>query len=427
MATRTTLSAVLAALAFCLSASPVCAAKKAFVVGIDQYQHLDQLTHSINDANDVAQQLRAFGYDSVVLTNAADVTRTGFLLAWQKLLNGLKEGDDVVFFYSGHGVEVQGTNYLVPIDTPSADDLGGSDILKQVLISLPDLLDALNKKSLNGIVWILDACRNNPFNTGGKSLGGPVGLAGMPGPAGTFILYSAGVGQTALDHLPSDPPSERNSVYTRVLLQMLPTYQQAPVWDLAHDIKPKVLQLAKPHDQLPAYYDQLESAWCFVTCRVQPLQTSFQTTSIKIDKPSTPQIVTALQDENLAAVLDRKEPNAVFLGRKSAAETCADSSGVNFPFGCFLLRALLPRQSAEATEASRKKLIDVPITPQTPVNVRLHLPTVDERGEGNYTCVVQTLTPKSTIKLSGIFEIGYADDTFYWGTVAGEAKDCRDR
>jgi hypothetical protein len=417
---------VVTTLAFFASATVALAAKRAFVVGIDEYQNnIPKLTHSVSDANKIAQQLSAFGYNTVVLTNPDQVTRTAFLKAWQQLLNGLHEGDDVVFFYSGHGVEVQGTNYLVPIDTPNGDDLGGEDILKQVLISFPSLLGDLYKKPLNAIVWILDACRDNPFKTGGKSLGGSGGLAIMEGPAGTFIFYSAGYGQTAMDHLASDPPTEQNSVYTRTLLKLLPVHPNDPVTTLAITVRPLVRDLAKPHDQRPAYYDGLDAPWCFVTCQAQPLQTSFHTATQKIDNPSAHQIVLAVGDQSksLSARYEGKEPNAVFLGKRSAAETCADRVSDNFPFGCDLLRALLPQGSPEVTSERRKRIIGNPLTPQTFVKVRSRAPTVAEKGAGIYTCVVDTLTPKSSVKLSGILEIAYAEDTFFWGTVAGETKN----
>jgi hypothetical protein len=419
--------AIVATLAVCFFTTTSFAAKKAFVVGINDYQSVPRLTHSVSDANKIAQQLSAFGYDTIVLTEPGQVTRTALLKSWQKLLNGLGQGDDVVFFYSGHGVEVQGTNYLVPIDTPNADDLGGEDILKQVLISLPALLSDLNKKPLNGIVWILDACRDNPFTTGGKSLGGSAGLANMEGPAGTFIFFSAGFGQTALDHLASDPPTEQNSIYTRTLLKLLPAHPYDPVTSLAIAVRPLVRDLAKPHDQRPAYYDGLDAPWCFVGCQVHDLETNFQTATAKINSPSTIQIAVAVGDQtkSLAPVANNNAPNAVFLGKLSAAETCAGRIGDNFPFGCDVLRDLLVDGSPEATAAQRKQLIGIPLTPQTYVNVRLHAPTVDANGAGIYSCVVETLTPKSTVTLSGILEIAYAGDSFLWGTIAGDAKKCK--
>jgi hypothetical protein len=405
------------------------AAKKAFVIGIDEYVNVSKLTHSTSDANKIAQQLSAFGYDTTVLSTPNQVTRNAFLKAWQKLLNGLKEGDDVVLFYSGHGVEVQGTNYMVPIDTPTADELGGEESLKQALISFPSLLGDLNKKPLNGIVWILDACRDNPFATGGKSLGGSAGLANMEGPAGTFIFYSAGYGQTALDHLATDPPTEQNSIYTRTLLKLLPVHPNDPINSLAVSIRPLVRDLAKPHDQRPAYYDGLDAPWCFVKCQVKNPQTSFQTATKKINSPSSSQITiaTAIASsiKSLNVTPDPPAPNVVFLGKQSAAKDCDVRTGENFPFGCDVLKSLLPDGSPSATAARRKKFIGVPLVIQTELNVRLHAPTVDNKGDGIYSCVVDTLKPKSTATLSGILEIAYAGDTFFWGTLAAESKKCK--
>jgi hypothetical protein len=404
------------------------AAKKAFVVGINDYENVPKLTHSVSDANKISQQLSAFGYDTITLSEPAQVTRTAFLKAWQKLLNGLREGDDVVFFYSGHGVEVQGANYMVPIDTPNADDLGGEESLKQLLISFPSLLGDLNKKPLNGVIWILDACRDNPFTSGGKSLGGTAGLVNMEGPAGTFIFYSAGYGQTALDHLVTDPPTEQNSVYTRTLLKLLPLQPNDPVTSLAVNIRPMVRDLAKPHDQRPAYYDGLDSPWCFVKCQAKAVQINFQTATKKISSANVSEIAVAISNgtKSISLAPSQSSPNVVFLGKQSAGKNCDGRVGDGYPFGCDLLKALLDNGSPKNAEERRKKIIGSPLTLLTHVNVRLRAPTVDEKGDGIYSCVVDTLAPNSTVTLSGILEIGYAGDTFFWGTIDGEPKKCRE-
>jgi Caspase domain len=416
--------------AFLFGPEAALAAKKAFVVGINNYTNVAKLKTAVNDAKKIADQLSQLGYDATVVTDA-DATRTKLLVSWQRLLNGLKEGDDVVFFYSGHGVEVQGTNYLVPIDTPRADDLGGEDSLKHLLISFPSLLEDLNKKPLNGIVWILDACRDNPFKTAGKSLGGTNGLVNMEGPAGTFIFYSAGFGQTALDYLPNESTTGKNSVYTRTLLNLLPVHSHDPVTTLATTIRPMVRDLARPHDQRPAYYDGMDGPWCFAACNLRGLQTSFQTATKSIISPSNLDVAAAVQDSIVtskslkpAALDDHITPNAVFLGKKSATHDCDGRVSDNFPFGCDLLRKLLSNGPPDAVETQRRQLIGVPLTVQTAVNVRLRAPTVNEKGAGRYTCVVDTLASSSTVTLSGILEIAYAGDTFYWGTLAGDVKGC---
>lgn len=93
-------------------------------------------------------------------------------------------------------------------------------------------------------IFIIDACRDNPFaGSGGRGLGGTRGLARVDAPAGTFILYSAGYQQTALDRL-NDADEEPTSVYTRVLTKKLaePGKQLA---DLAREVRSEVETLAK--------------------------------------------------------------------------------------------------------------------------------------------------------------------------------------
>ena len=250
-----------------IAGEPASADKRALVIGIDDYQNVTKLKNAAYDATKFAEQMNSFGYKTVLLTNEK-ANRQGIILAWQSLLDSLKENDDVVLFYSGHGVEIEGMNYIVPSNSPSGDDLRGAAALKLVLLSLPTMVSDLNKKPLDAMIWILDACRNNPFTTAGRAIGTSGGLVNMEGPPGTFIFYSANFGQTALDRLHNDPPDERNSIYTRTLLRAVKAMPNAPAWDLAREIKPVVRNLASQdaHDQRPAYYDGLDKPWCFVKC-----------------------------------------------------------------------------------------------------------------------------------------------------------------
>jgi hypothetical protein len=114
---------------------------------------------------------------------------------------------------------------------------------------------------------ILDACRDNPFAADGtRSVGGTRGLARVEAPEGTFVMYSAGAGQTALDRL-SDNDDDPNSVFTRSLVPLIRT-KGLGLQDVALKVREQVVELANSagFKQTPAYYDQVIGRFCPAGC-----------------------------------------------------------------------------------------------------------------------------------------------------------------
>jgi hypothetical protein len=140
-------------------------------------------------------------------------------------------------------VQIENDNYLLPIDVPAPDD-GNAELLKSESIRLLTLIDTLGDKGAGARILIIDACRDNPFATGGKrSIGGTRGLANVATAKGTFIMYSAGAGQAALDRL-GDADTEKTSVYTRVLLSRLAN-PSTKLRDLAASVRDDVEKMGK--------------------------------------------------------------------------------------------------------------------------------------------------------------------------------------
>ena len=188
---------LVAVLGFCLlalGASPAAHAAKrvAFVVGIDAYDNLpeqQQLKKAVNDAQAIGEALAGLGYD---VQKADNVGRTDFLRQWQLFLNRLEPGDDAAVFFAGHGVEIDGQNFLLPRDVPRVAS-GEEEVLKGSGLSLAALLDQVRDRHPQIGLYILDACRDNPFVDGkGRGIGGTRGLARVEPPSGTFIMFSAG-------------------------------------------------------------------------------------------------------------------------------------------------------------------------------------------------------------------------------------------
>ena len=121
--------------------------------------------------------------------------------------------------YAGHGVQVKGRNYLLPVDT----EIRGEDEVAAKSADLNELLERLGATKQGINIVILDACRNNPFS-GAEILGPdgrrlkfrgatPAGLAPVEAPLGSMVAFSTAPGGVALDN-----PAERNSLYTKHLL-----------------------------------------------------------------------------------------------------------------------------------------------------------------------------------------------------------------
>jgi formylglycine-generating enzyme required for sulfatase activity len=140
---------------------------------------------------------------------------------------------------------------------------GRDELLRREALSLQEFLADLKEKGTRLNLVILDACRENPFEqVAGRSVGRIRGLAITEPPEGTFIMYSAGAGETALDAL-NDDDRNPNSVYTRHLLPLLKT-PSLTLTDVAEQLRVSVRQIAATvqHRQTPAYYNQVLGRVC---------------------------------------------------------------------------------------------------------------------------------------------------------------------
>jgi uncharacterized caspase-like protein len=141
---------------FVVGILPVRADKRvALVIGNDAYRNMPQLINAKNDAADVGTSLRILGFETIVAT---DLDRTGMNSALDRFSRTASGAHIALVYYSGHGMQFAGTNYLVPIDArlDSADDVS-----RFRLTPLDDVLEAL-KLARGAQVLVLDACRNNP-------------------------------------------------------------------------------------------------------------------------------------------------------------------------------------------------------------------------------------------------------------------------
>jgi formylglycine-generating enzyme required for sulfatase activity len=243
----------------------------AFVVGVGTYDHLpphQQLKNAVNDATDVSSKLRQLGF---TVMGKPNLSRFEFNAQWQDALDVLSAEDTFLLFFSGHGVQIDGQNYLLPRDIPYIR-YGRQSQLTREAISVSGLLADLSMDARTHpkvTVMILDACRDNPLIPPGyKGPATPGGLASMEAPQGTFVMYSAENNATALDRL-SASDEDKNSVYTRALLPLMDR-ADLTIQQLARQVKNEVYALTKginSPSQLPTYYDGILGDFCLPGCK----------------------------------------------------------------------------------------------------------------------------------------------------------------
>ncbi len=179
----------------------------ALVIGNAAYPD-DPLVNTVNDAADMAAKLDELGFR---VTKHTNLRRRALARALTDFVREARGEDGVaLFYYSGHGLQVDGRNYLVPVDAEIRDAL---DVPVEA-IAVDRLLAGLGDRGESAInLLILDACRDNPYGGSGKKGLGDKGLARVTAPSGTLILYATRPGETA-----SDNPGGRNGLFTKHLL-----------------------------------------------------------------------------------------------------------------------------------------------------------------------------------------------------------------
>lgn len=249
-------------LILCLTPGFALAADRlAFVVGIDTYPALGaaaRLERPAADARTVATALEQLGYRVTLLSGA--VTQEAMLRRFGGFADGVRPGDTALVYFAGHGIALQGTNFLLPSDIPAIEP-GQEMLARSRALAETDLSAALRERGARVVVMVIDACRDNPFpKAGTRSIGQARGLARADPADGVFSLYAASAGQQALDRLPGDDPSP-NSVFTRVFADKLKR-RDLNLIDLGESVRDDVARLAEtvPHRQVPAYYNAVRGA-----------------------------------------------------------------------------------------------------------------------------------------------------------------------
>ncbi len=182
----------------------------ALVIGNGEYQTAKPLINPANDAADMAATLRELGFEVISGVNQNKRQMEGLIREFGVKLQA--NGGTGLFYYAGHGIQVNSENYLVPVEAniPEEDEVAYSAVpLSLVLTKMTTAKNDLN-------IVILDACRNNPFALSWRSFrdgGNNSGLAKISPPTGTLVLYSTEPGKVASDG------AGRNGLFTEALLK----------------------------------------------------------------------------------------------------------------------------------------------------------------------------------------------------------------
>ena len=179
----------------------------ALVVGNANYK-VRPLKNSRNDADDVSRSLKTTGFEVIDLR---DATLPQMRTAVRQFGDRLVNNDVGLVYYSGHGVEVKGRNYFIPVNA----DIQREDEIADQGLDVSLILEKMSTAGKGVNILIVDACRDDPFGRSFRS--SSRGLANMDAPRGTIIAYATSPGKVASD----GDPRERNSPYTKHLVKAM--------------------------------------------------------------------------------------------------------------------------------------------------------------------------------------------------------------
>jgi len=250
--------------------------KDALIIGNGRYLHAAVLKNPVNDALDIARTLKKLDFKVRLLT---DASKDEIETAVEEFIANLKNNKGTgLFYYAGHGSQLEGDNYLIPVDTNVEEEAE----LKYKGFKITKLLDEMKKANNETNIIILDACRDNPFagdfQTASRSLTGSEegiralkrkgpklnsGLSKLDAPPNTLLAYATAPGKVAKDGV------SRNSPYTTMLIEAIQK-EGITVEQVFKEVRSKVLEVTNG-EQVPWESSSLVSDFYFVEKREIPV------------------------------------------------------------------------------------------------------------------------------------------------------------
>ena len=290
------------ALAVVAGAAQAQSAKRlALVIGNDIYRNIPALTNARNDARLMQGLLQRAGFD---VTLATDLDRDRLWSAVETFKRRIGKGDEVVFYFAGHGVQIGSNQLLLPVDINARSD----EQVQRDAVPLVEVQEAL--RDARFALLVVDACRYNPFpKQGTRTIGGTRGLLPPEPASGQVIVMSAGRDQKALDSVPGSSAS--NGLFTYELTQALqqPGLEIGPALQMVRD---RVDDKAKGvgHQQRPSLASDQRGNFFF-----------FGPTSITLTSPQAPATVQRDPEEEAWAAAQRAHSERAYSAYLAAYPT----------------------------------------------------------------------------------------------------------
>jgi hypothetical protein len=262
--------------------------RRALVIGNAAYPDRP-LRNPIHDATDLADTLRRFHF---VVTLITDADKSTMERAVEDFTQGVAPQTAGLFFFAGHGVQIEGLNYLIPVGVTFE---ATSDVKYRAIVA-DWILARMDESRMAVKILILDACRDNPFGRSWRSRSLHRGLAQMQAPEGTLLSYATSPGKTAADG------AGRNSPFTASLLREIPQPQR-PIELMFKAVRARVQDDTRMH-QTPWEASSLRGDFFFVPdpppvvatapASVTPPTAPLQPTPPGVGTPSPPTLSSAL-------------------------------------------------------------------------------------------------------------------------------------
>jgi uncharacterized caspase-like protein len=311
----------------------------ALVIGNAAYEHVPRLENPSNDATDMAGKLRALGFD---VTEGIDLSKRDMEKRIRSFAEQLSGADVGLFYYAGHGLQVDQRNFLAPVDA----ELKSESDLDFEAVQLDLVLKQMVRNAHTSIVF-LDACRDNPLAAnlaqGSRSLAVGRGLARVEAAASMMVVYSTEPEKVALDG------TGRNSPFTEALLRHIDTEGES-ISDMMIDVRNDVLK-ATGGKQRPFESASLTGQFFF-----KPAAARIADTSETAELTSLRQEIGRLQADR-GALLKSQQEQLELLQKKLAEETKAAAqagpqASLNAPSTANRVIAVEPAESGAAAQAN---------------------------------------------------------------------------
>ncbi len=222
----------------------------ALVIGNSNYPDAP-LINPKNDAQAVAGSFKKMGF---IVELVLDADKEQMAMAIDRFSSQLYRAKAAVFYFAGHGMQVDGINYLIPVTKTEAGQITKEEQVPYRAVNAGEVLDIMKSNEVMFSLVVLDACRNNPIAGGAR--GKLKGLASINAPVGSLVMYSTSAGDVAQDG------TEANSPFTKAFLQHI----QTPGLDvnvLSSKVTKTVQELTSGQ-QIPGSYSSLNQSFTFV-------------------------------------------------------------------------------------------------------------------------------------------------------------------